>query len=109
MEKLIVYDPETDKITTLHADDLPDLGKVEKIKRASNVEWEIVPGSGGWDVQLTDEPFNGPFRGTIIVSDILAMSPEAALSLGYKGFKMRAEALQAEVAFLQRNVLGRYG
>lgn len=109
-EKLFVIDEQGD-LTTLYADDLPDLGPI-KVTRASNVEYELVPGSGGWDVQLTDETFNGPYAGQVVLNKDQTVLPERAAELAqkglYRGFKTRAEALATEVAFLQQNTLGRF-
>jgi len=82
---LLVIDADGD-IQTLYNDSLQNLGEVVAVARASNVE----PGPGGWDVVLTDEPRNGEFIGTVV-------------GLGYK---TRQAALDAEVDFINANILG---
>jgi hypothetical protein len=72
-------------ITTLYDDSLVDLGAEIKVCRASEVEYA----PDGWYVKLTDSPLNKQHAGKLIG----------------RGFKTRQEALDYEVAWLNRNVL----
>lgn len=92
MEKLLVIDADGD-VTTLFADDLPDLGEVQ-VGRASHVEPGLVPGSKGWDVVLSDHPLNGEHAGKVIASGV--------------PLNQRQHALDLEVQFIQQNILGRW-
>ena len=70
-------------IIGLHDDDFI-LG-TQEITRASNVEHA----PDGWYVQLTDDPLNGKWAG---------------YEVG-RGYATRAEALAAEVKFINENIL----
>lgn len=111
-EQIIIIDESGDNLVTLAADDLPDFGPVQAQPRASNVEWELVEGSGGWDVILTREAFNGPYAGHVVLDPHNAVTLDRATQLRtngqYAGFKKRADALACEVAFLNAYVLGRF-
>lgn len=88
MSKPEVYSiDETGGILTLYSDELVALGEM-KISRASNVEPDE---SGKWYVQLSDDPALGEHKGKIIGN----------------GFTTRAEALAFEVAWINKNILGR--
>jgi hypothetical protein len=88
MSKPEVYSiDENGDILTLYSDDLVALGAM-KITRASNVEPDE---SGKWSVQLSDDPALGEHKGVTIGS----------------GFTTRAEALDFEVAWINKNILGR--
>lgn len=105
-EQVLVVSESGDQVTTLYDDHLPDLGRTLEIKRASYVEYEQVPGSGGWDVEIA----LGKFAGLIVLNPneaILAGEAENRARNGaYRGFKTRQEALEVEVAFLNKHVLG---
>lgn len=83
-EHLIVID-EDGNIQTLYDDCLHDLGVPLNVGRASNVE----PGENGWDVVLTDDERNGAFKGYVVG----------------RGYTRREDALDAEVAFINKNIL----
>ena len=72
-------------IAGLYSDTLVGLGEIQSVARASHVEWK----SGGWYVQLSDDPRNGDHRGRIIG----------------EGFVTRADALAFEVTWLEDNKL----
>lgn len=95
-------------VTTLYADDLPELGK-QTVARASAVEYGITPGVEGWEVQLSDDPRNSKHRGLLVVNSDTAVPKSLALSWSkigrYAGFKSRAEALATEVEFIQNAIL----
>lgn len=72
-------------VVTLYKDDGPDLGPA-RIARASEVE----PGlDGKWQVKLTDHPENAGRAGEVVG----------------QGFARRADALRAEVEFINREIL----
>jgi hypothetical protein len=86
---------ESGDVTGLYGDWLHEtgIGTVKPNGRASEVEYELVTGSGGWDVRLTDHPRNGVHGGRVIAS----------------GCKTRAEALALEVGWIQENILAKGG
>lgn len=86
MDKLIVIRPDG-SVESLYDDCLHALGRVHGTARASHVE----PGENGWDVVLTDDPRNGKWRGHVVG----------------RGYLTRKEALDAEVAFINANILRR--
>jgi hypothetical protein len=73
-------------VTTLYADDLPELG-TQKIQRASEVEPEAD--GDGWFVKLTDHPRNGKWAGHTVARHV----------------PTRAVALACEIQFIQDVVL----
>jgi hypothetical protein len=74
-------------VTTLYDDSQVELGEL-KVTRASEVEF--APDGSGWYVKLSCSPLNREHAGKMIGT----------------GFKTRQEALDYEVAFLNKYVLG---
>ena len=84
MRKILKIDSDGN-IQCMYADSLHALGKVKDVARASHVEPNP---NGGWDVTLTDDPRNCKFIGHFIGN-----------------FPTRKEALEAEVSFINNNIL----
>lgn len=76
-------------IETLYSDDLHDFGKVHGVARASHVE----PTPEGWTVRLSQDLRLGEHRGAVLPGV----------------YMKRNDALQAEEAFLVREVFNKKG
>jgi hypothetical protein len=107
-EKVLVVDEDGETLTGLYSDELVKLGTIQGVTRASNVEYGITPGVRGWEVELSQDPRLGDRRGFILV-DGHALHPALARGLArsgeYIGSSTRAEALAAEVRWLNQNIL----
>lgn len=84
MRKILKIGPDGN-IQCLYDDSLLKLGKVKDVARASYIEPNLA---GGWNVTLTKDPRNGEFKGAFLGT-----------------FKTRKEALEAEVSFINANIL----
>lgn len=85
MRKILKIDSNGD-IHCLYEDSLHAMGEVKDVARASHVEPNP---DGGWDVVLSNDFRNGAFVGMPIGN-----------------FPTRKVALEAEVSFINENILG---
>ena len=84
MRKILKIDKDGN-IHCMYEDSLHAMGKVKAVARASHVEPSL---DDGWDVTLSDDPRNGEYKGAFIGN-----------------YPTRREALEAEVAFINANIL----
>jgi hypothetical protein len=85
MQKILKIDKDGN-IHCMYEDSLHAIGEVKAVGRASHVEPSL---DDGWDVTISDDPRNGKFIGHFIGN-----------------FPTRKEALEAEVEFINENILG---
>lgn len=96
--KVIVIDEAG--MTSLWDDDMA--GEGADIERASEVEPD---GCGRWTVKLADSALNGCFAGQYLTgADDAPVSRDMRMA---RRFDRRADALAAEVEFINRNILAK--